>query len=553
MTIGARYSGSYNWRTAPPAAPILGNTISNSQTIGVNGQLNFSTFYNKFPLLAKANQGKAPKPKKKAVDDDDVSAAPKKGDKKKEIELSGAGRFVLKFLTMAKQFQLDVNSTNGTTLPGYRRGINYLGMNHENQTPGFKFLAGFQDKNIRYDLARGGHLSENPLQISRFMQLNALELKGQGTIEPFDGFRILINFERRFSNTTSSVFRYDTNANNFFDESYMEAGAFNISTNTWRTAFEKYDKNFKSDAFNQFQQNRKIIASRVQEQELNSEVWRSRNYNDSIGIIDPLTRYPVGIDSNHQDVLMYSFLSAYQGKDAGSYKLDRFPLIPIPSWRITWSGLSNLELVKKLFTNITLSHSYSSNTSISNFSTSANYGIDTLQYGENLQPKYQFNSISIIERFSPLIKVDVTLKSGLTFNFELKTDRSLNLSTSFLINEIHNKEYVFGTGFRKSGVVLPFKINGRKPLLKNDLDFRFDFSIRDGYTITRNINAASYPPPSANAGMKSISIRPTLNYQITDNLNFRAFYNRNVNKPRTSQSFPTALTNFGISLRYTLQ
>ncbi len=154
-------------------------------------------------------------------------------------------------------------------------------------------------------------------------------------------------------------------------------------------------------------------------------------------------------------------------------------------------------------------------------------------------------------RLSPLIKIDMTLKSGLTLNFEIKTDRSLNLTTSYKINEIHNKEYVFGTGYRKSGVILPFKINGRKPMLKNDLDFRLDFSIRDGYTITRDIN--SNIPPTANAGMKSISIRPTLNYNITENLNFRAFYNRNVNKPRTTQSFPTALTNFGISLRYTLQ
>ena len=143
------------------------------------------------------------------------------------------------------------------------------------------------------------------------------------------------------------------------------------------------------------------------------------------------------------------------------------------------------------------------------------------------------------------------MNSGLTLNFELKTDRSLNLTTSYIINEIHNKEYVFGVGYRKAGIIFPFKINGKKPMLKNDLDFRFDFSIRDGYTITRNINSDIQQPPTA--GMKSISIRPTINYNITENLNFRAFYNRNVNKPRTSQSFPTALTNFGISLRYTLQ
>lgn len=293
------------------------------------------------------------------------------------------------------------------------------------------------------------------------------------------------------------------------------------------------------------------MAEKVQVEELNKDIWKSKNYANYIGLLDPTSRYPLGIDSNHQDVLMFAFMAAYQGKDAKNYKLDRFPLIPLPSWRISWNGLSNLELVKKVFSNITISHAYSSSTSIGNFNTSANYGLDTLTKGKNLTPQYQFTTLTIMERLSPLIKIDMTLKSGLTLNFEIKTDRSLNLTTSYKINEIHNKEYVFGTGYRKSGVILPFKINGRKPMFKNDLDFRMDFSIRDGYTITRDIN--SNITPSANAGMRSISIRPTLNYNITDNLNFRAFYNRNVNKPKTTLSFPTALTNFGISLRYTLQ
>jgi len=557
MTLSTRYTGSYNWRTAPPAAAALGvdmgNTIQNSQTIGFNGQLNFSSLYNKFPLLRAANLPKSASKKKKKKYDDEESSPTKKDDKKKTIELSGAARSTLKFLTMVKQIQLDVNSTNGTTLPGYSLGTDYLGMNHKYQQPGLKFIAGFQDSSIRHNLAKGGFLAQNPLQINRYIQLEGMEFKGSGTIEPFDGFRINLNFERRYSLTTSSTFKYDTIGEQFVDEGFMQAGMFSISTNTIRTAFEKYNDKFQSNAYDQFQKNRRIIAGKVQSEEFSQKIWESRNYKDSIGIIDQTDTalFPLGVNKNHLDVLMYSFLSAYQGKDANNYKMDRFPLIPIPAWRVSWNGLSNIEFVKRFFSNVTISHAYSSNTSIGNFNTSANYGMDSLERGQNLQPHYQFTTISIIERFSPLFKIDLTLVNGLTFNFELKTDRSLNLTSSYIINEIHNKEYVFGTGYRKAGLILPFKINGRKPMLKNDLDFRLDFSLRDGYTITRNVNADVQQPPTA--GMKSISIRPTINYNITDNLNFRAFYNRNVNTPRTSQSFPTALTNFGISLRYTLQ
>ena len=552
IVISGRYTGSYNWRTAPLAAPVMGNTIQNSQTIGGNGQFNFSSFYNKFPLLKKANMPKVPgSAKKKKYDEEETTPKSKEDKKKKDFEISKPSRVSLKFITMLKQISIDLSSTNGTTLPGYKRGLDYLGINDKYKTPGLPFIAGFQDPKVRYKLAEGGHLSQNPLQINRYIQLEGLEIKGTGTLEPFDGFRINLNFERRFSLTTSSTFRFDTLTNSFMDQGYMEAGMFSMSTITWKTAFEKYDDKFQSDAYDQFQKNRRVMAEKVQVEELNKDIWKSKNYANYIGLLDPTSRYPLGIDSNHQDVLMFAFMAAYQGKDAKNYKLDRFPLIPLPSWRISWNGLSNLELVKKVFSNITISHAYSSSTSIGNFNTSANYGLDTLTKGKNLTPQYQFTTLTIMERLSPLIKIDMTLKSGLTLNFEIKTDRSLNLTTSYKINEIHNKEYVFGTGYRKSGVILPFKINGRKPMFKNDLDFRMDFSIRDGYTITRDIN--SNITPSANAGMRSISIRPTLNYNITDNLNFRAFYNRNVNKPKTTLSFPTALTNFGISLRYTLQ
>lgn len=557
ITISGRYSGSYNWQTAPPAAPIMGNTIQNSQTLGGNAQLNFSSFYNKFPLLKKANMPKPPKSKRKKKfeedEDQDVKPADKKKEdkKKQEIEISNTARITLKLLTLVKQLQLDVSSTNGISLPGYQRGIDYLGMNDKFKTPGIPFVIGMQDANIRYKLAEGNHLSQNPLQINRFTQLNGLDIKGSGTLEPFAGFRINLNLERRYSLTTSSTFKYDTISQNFVDQGFMEAGTFTISTMTWRTAFEKFNKEYQSDAYDQFQKNRRVMAEKVQASELSQDVWKSRNYTTLIGIIDPSSRFPLGIDSNHQDVLMYSFLAAYQGKEAGSYKAERFPFIPLPSWRVSWNGLSNIPIVKKYFTNVTFSHAYSSTTSIGNFNTNANYGLDTLVSGKNLTPKYQFTTISIVERLSPLIKMDLTHVSGLTLNFELKSDRSLNLTTSYKINEIHNKEYVVGVGYRKAKIILPFKINGRKPMLKNDLDFRTDFSIRDGYTITRDIN--SNIQTQATAGMKTISIRPTLNYNITENLNFKAFYNRNVNKPKTTQSFPTALTNFGISLRYTLQ
>ena len=120
--------------------------------------------------------------------------------------------------------------------------------------------------------------------------------------------------------------------------------------------------------------------------------------------------------------------------------------------------------------------------------------------------------------------------------------------------EVRNKEIVIGGGFRTTGLRLPIKFAGKRIILQNDLNIRFDFSIRDGITVVRtlegNSGEDSYIPT---AGIRTMSIRPSIDYKINDALNLRMFYNRNSNNPVTSNSFPSALTDFGITIRYVLQ
>ena len=120
--------------------------------------------------------------------------------------------------------------------------------------------------------------------------------------------------------------------------------------------------------------------------------------------------------------------------------------------------------------------------------------------------------------------------------------------------EVRNKEFVIGAGYRTTGVRLPIKFDGKRIVLANDLNVRFDFSIRDGITIVRTLEANNgqddYRPT---AGIRTVSIRPSIDYKINDSLNLRMFYNRNSNNPVTSTSFPSALTDFGVTIRYVLQ
>lgn len=541
-TLTTRYSANYEWRNAPPAYQSLGNTISNSRTIGVNSNLNFISLYNKSKFLRKINR-----PVRKTVKKDEGED----GEKKKG-EINTGTRALFKFIMMLKQAQVGITKTDGTTLPGFTKTMDYLGQNFKHNTPGFPFILGVQDDELRFNIARSGYLSNDTSINTRYMQLSGLDINGSATVEPFSGFRISLNISRRSSINTSSNYRYTESAGDFTDVGLTEVGTFTSTMGTWNTLFDKLDpEDFSSEAFDQFKNNRFVIAQRLQAQEFTEGEYAAL-YGNQVNIIDDSTSFPIGFSRTHQDVLLYSFLSAYTGKNASQMELNPFKKIPIPNWRLSYNGLSKLDGLKDIFSNISISHAYSSTLNMGAFFRPLEYGKDQLERGSNLTTRYGYNSgISLVERLTPLIGLDVTTKEGFTIKLEYKTDRNLQLNMRNLqMVEIRNKEYVVGAGYRTTGVRLPIKYNGRRIVLTNDLNFRFDFSIRDGVTIVRNIESDEYIPT---AGIKTVTIRPSIDYKINDNLNFRMFYNRNANDPVTSNSYPSALTDFGVSLRYTMQ
>jgi cell surface protein SprA len=383
--------------------------------------------------------------------------------------------------------------------------------------------------------------------------MSGVDINGSATIEPFNGFRVSLNFTKRQTLNTSSNFRYEESINGFDDLNLTQIGTFTMSYSMWATTFDQLDReNYASDAFDQFKNNRYVVAQRLNAKAFGEGGAYSDRYASSLGAIDPKSKFPEGFSSTHQDVLLYSFISAYSGKNAGTVKLTPFQKIPIPNWRVNYNGLAQMEPFKEWFSNISIKHAYSSTLNLGSFYQPIDFGSDTLEEGGNITTQYTYNSgISLIERLTPLLGVDITTKGGISFRLEYKTDRSLTMNLiQVQMVEVRNKEWTIGGGFRASNVRLPISFRGARIILKNDLNIRFDFSLRDGVTVVRQIEQGTN---NATAGIKTLTIRPTIDYKISDNLNFRMFYNRNVNTPVTSNSYPTALTDFGITLRYTLQ
>jgi cell surface protein SprA len=242
-------------------------------------------------------------------------------------------------------------------------------------------------------------------------------------------------------------------------------------------------------------------------------------------------------------------LAAYTGKDANSFALTPFPSMPLPNWRITYTGLTRIKAVKDFASNVTISHQYSSTYTVGGFQTI----IDTAQtnLSGDYSPQYQIRSVSIVERWGPFLGIDITTVKNVNVKFEYKRDRTLNFATTNgQLSEQVGSEWVFGAGYRTSKLRIPFLRGGRTLVLKNDVNFRIDFSLRDQVTRLRTIDQ---PGSVTNAGTATWSLRPTIDYMINDKLTLRIFYDTRHTTPATSNQFPTIITSGGFSLRYTIQ
>jgi cell surface protein SprA len=214
--------------------------------------------------------------------------------------------------------------------------------------------------------------------------------------------------------------------------------------------------------------------------------------------------------------------------------------------------------MKKLFRSVNLTHSYRSSYSVGSFISNPFYEEDAegfvrynvRDFNGNFIPEHEIASVSISEQFSPLISLDMNWVNNLTSRFEVKKSRSLTLGlANSQLTETSSNEFVVGAGYRFADVPLIFNVGGAQRSLTSDLNVRGDVSVRDNLTIIRKL-AEDMDQPTA--GQRVVKINLTFDYVLSDRFNLRLFFDRTVNNPITSLSYPTANTNFGFSLRFTL-
>lgn len=548
MNVNTTYAAGYQWQRAPLLQDTLGNTIQNSQNISVNGQFNFVNLYNKVKYLKKINDKGRRRPQSTRP-----GAAAQRGQQaaKKEEEEEKTGLKIdpleglARILMTIRNGTLTYSQNSGLMLPGYAMKTNIMGMEPGFGAPGFGFVLGQQNHDFNGDLVRdfARDAAErdwlvrtqsifNPYTTTRTENVNA-----RLSLEPFSGMRIDLLANRTIAENRRSFFRWNDSLQTYVDDSPMEFGNFSVSMITWPTAFSTDDENFVNNIFQELLSNRAIISERLGRSDPNSSLPE-----DSL--------YWSGYGTTNQDVVIPAFLAAYTGEDANRVGLDPFRIFPKPNWDMTYDGLTRLPFFSKHFRTFTVKHSYRSSFNISNFQTNLLYvpGAAERDAANNFIPSRQIMVVTISEVMRPLINFDATLQNSMIAKFEYNRDRNLSLSlTNYQVTEVRGKEFVVGTGYRFKKVKFPFQIGGNTP--NSDLNLRVDLSLRESSTVIRKMEEGQN---QVTAGQNIISIRTSADYVLNQRLNVRAFYDRVINTPVISTSFPSTNTNFGISLRFTL-
>ena len=557
LNAKVNYKTNYSWSGANQILPQLGNTLQNGRDFSINASLKSRTLYKEGKTLYKdiaklfdkkkeeESKNKKSKPK---------SAAEKRKSKKRKRQTK-AGKFVKKAVTGIKTTSITYSDKRATILPAFLQNPFAFGQSLQTGEPGLAFsLLGLQpfanqaqtESPWLNDLAKtrpdGQAIFSTDTTIFQTISWTETEvINAKFGVEWIKSLRLDLNWTRNYTSATTGFFDYNDGSPEIL--SRRTQGNFKFSTINWGSAFNGLPLSEDTVAFYNFLDNRQIMSQAIGD---------GGNHSIEQGFSE-------GFGSNVQTVMIPAFIAAYTNSelDTSDARVYGNPerlkqVIPLPNWRLTYSGLGRLKPFKKLFKSVTISHSYNSNYSLNSFVTNLEYDPQLVMDGitdtlGNLQTKYIISQVSMVEQFSPLISIKSKMKSGFDWNFSYSKSRNVNLSfATFNINEQKTKEIKFGGGYKiKPGwFIKPLNYTTVKPI-----NTKIDFSIRDNITTLFGISDKS---KTHTGGTQTIAILITADYQYSKNMNIRFNLDWKKTVPYTSNNFPITSLNTGVTLRYTL-
>ncbi|MGE6396674.1 cell surface protein SprA [Chryseobacterium scophthalmum] len=537
------YGFTYNWNarsTALLASPegSLGSIGQNTNVISANATADLPKFFGQFSYFKRMSTTL----QKRKQEQDSLNNAVnqaweknryayKKYKFKNKLSILQSAAFVL---TSMKQLNVTYTENNGSVLPGILSAPNGYGYGQTLGGPSLGFLFGSQADIRRLSMERGW-VSDSPFMIDPYMKMSTREFRADLQVAPVNDFNISFNvlqtYNRNFSHTGFNYVDDFGNANpnlTFASDMVSYSNTVVLLNSSFKESTVIYD------------------AIRANAQLISQQMG---------GVLNP-NGYTEGHGISNAYVLIPAFRAAMEGKNPERLGNAKKAGLPIPNWRIIYSGLRNIPIINGQFTKFDILHSYTATYTATGVQSNIDYfnsRIDKTSsqrdVNDNYINPYTFSQVSYTESFSPLIGVDVTMRNNMQFGVQYNKTRSMILGlVNHSLTEDAYTEYVIRLGY----IVRNFRLgtnNQRGARAKgSDLNIRGDISLRDSQTSIMNILLND---SQITGGQKLMNIKLSADYNVSENLNLRLFYEQMTSKYKISTAFPLSTIRAGISATFT--
>ncbi len=438
-------------------------------------------------------------------------------------------------LTSIKQFDFNYNENNGIVLPGLLSAPNFYGYGQTLGGPTIGFLLGSQ-ADIRRTVIENGWVSGSNLMNDAYSELNNRTFTGNLQLMPANDLRIdfnvLQNYSRNYIQNGFNIFDVNAGYRGYREAFGTELITYSNTAWSFSTAFKGGDEIYQSIKAN--------------------ALVLSQQY----GGVKDVEGYTAGYSRSNSYILIPAFKAAIEGKSPKKLNNPTKAGVPLPNWKLVYSGLRNIPIINSQFTKFDISHGYISTFTMSGIQSSVDFFNRDLRNpataydtkGNRYNP-YTFSQVGYVEAFAPLIGFDVTMRNNMQFRFNYNRDRTYLLGlVNTTLTEDSGNEFVVGYGYILKNLKIRLNYKGKARDVKSDLNMRADLSMRDSKTSITNI---LIDDSQVTGGQKIFTLKLSADYNMSQNLNLKFFYDQMMTKYKISTAFPLSTLRAGITATLT--
>jgi len=473
-------------------------------------------------------------------------------------------QYAARGLMMVRSFGFSYTETSQLMIPGFDPEIgDFFGQGSSpfGMTPGIDFAFGMVDESYIDRADRNNWLVKNgETNITPAMYTSNKNFEMTAQLEPLVGLTITLKGVHAVTNRSETYYMYDGAPRKFTGDFRMTTIAFGSTFETATSANGYYSKSFEK-----FIANRATITSRLEKIYsgtvypntgfLAGSAYAGQPYNSAYG----------AVERNSTDVLIPAFIAAYTGRDPSKVGLSAFPSLKnlLPNWTLKYDGLMQIPLINQFFKSFSIDHTYRCEYNVGGFNSYLNWvsaGDDYTGFVENVQndhpipsSAYDITTVTIKEDFSPFVGLKTTLKNNMSVTVNYNTQHSVSLNAAaYQIVEAQQKNFALETGYRFDNFnrVLKIRKTGGATF-NNELNVKLGVS----YTMMNNlIRKIEENLTQATSGNSAFTVKFSADYNLSKLITLQAYFDRNVTTPLVSATaYPTGKTNFGVSVRVSLQ